>query len=163
MPSMAYKPSTSGPAAEEPSSTDPAHPSYANFDHTTQSGEKPKSALEAVTDPAFLPTLADAPVHQKLKSHSLLVLLIFGAVFGAWFMGFSVLQFSGCQSWMELGLRLGSVATAALALIFWTGTGTIDLWSLIMEWGWYSIPVAATAGLIFVIMQERSESLDVID
>lgn len=142
------------------SPSDPANASSANTD---TSGAKPQTALEALSDPSFLPTLDEAPIEQKAKSHLLLVLLVLGAVVSAWFMGFSVLQVPEQRSWSELAVYLAGASAVALALVFWTGTASIDLWSLVMKWGWYTIPVACAAGLIFVMMQERTEELQDLD
>jgi len=151
-------------SAREPASTsDPAHASSANTNHTKQNGSKPQSAAEALLDPDFLPTLDDAPLEQKAKSHSLLVLLVLGAVCGAWFLGYDLLQIDSGKTWTELGLMLGTVVLGTLGLLYWTGTGSIDLWSLVVEWGWYSLPVAAGAGLLFVMLQERTEAIREVD
>jgi hypothetical protein len=151
-------------SAREPASkSDPANASSANTDHTKQDGTKPQSATEALLDPDFLPTLEDAPLEQKAKSHSLLVILVLGAVLGAWFFGYDLLQIDSAKSWTELGLGLGAVVLGTLGLLYWTGTGSIDLWSLVVEWGWYSLPVAGGAALLFVILQEKTEDITHVD
>lgn len=141
------------------STTDPASSSSANTDHTKTNGEKPDSALGALLDPTFHPSLKSAPLLQKAKSYALLLVLVFGAVFSAWLLGFDMLQVSAATSWVELGLKLGGVGGVVLGLLAWTGTTEVDLWSLVMEWGWYSIPVAGFAGLMLVMMMERTEAL----
>ena len=72
------------------STNDPAHPDNPNTDHTNKDGEKPTTAIDAILDTEFIPTLDDAPVVQKAKSHFLLLSLLVGAVFAAWFSGFEV-------------------------------------------------------------------------
>jgi hypothetical protein len=64
---------------------------------------------------------------------------------------------------MELGAVLGGVSAAVMLLLWWTGTQNIDMWSLVMEWGWYTIPVASAAGLLFVMMLERTEGIEEVD
>jgi hypothetical protein len=118
------------------SSTDPAHPSNANENHTTASGEKPKTAYTAVTDSDFLPTLDDAPVAQHAKSHGLLLFLVVGAVFSAWFMGFELFQPSENSSWIELGLGLGAVTAAGMLMLYWTGSHYVDWWELVSGYWW---------------------------
>ena len=91
-------------------STDPADPSNPNQNHTKSDGSKPDTAISAITDPDFLPTLDEAPATQHAKSHFLLLSMIVGGVFSAWFMGFDLFQVSEHQSWFVLALGLGSVA-----------------------------------------------------
>lgn len=149
------------PSSDKPS--DPAHPSQGNDDHTLKDGTKPTSALSALTDETFLPTLDETSKTQQAKSHSLLLFLVVGGVVGAWFYGFEILQISPHKSWLELAIGLGGVSAVLLGLLYWTGTGNIDMWSLVMEWGWWSLPVAGAAGLLFVMMQERTEGIASVD
>lgn len=138
--------------------TDPAHPSNANSDHTDSSGHKPTTAIAALTDPDFLPTLEAAPATQHAKSHLLLLSLLGGAVVAAWLMGFELLQVSAQHSYMDLGLLLG-----AAALLWWVGGLAVDWWELVAGYWWLSMPVAGAAGLLLVMAQEQSTAYEEVD
>lgn len=159
--------------------TDPAHGAHKNNDHTTKSGEKPTTAFEAITDPSFFPTLEGAPLAQKLKSWSLLLFLIFGAVSMLWFFGFTLFQTDPpavpipmavpgreggyMESFTEVAKEVGLMtvgATAAIyGLLYTTGTTNLDFWSLVMEYGWWTMPLAGFIGVMFVILQEHTETI----
>jgi len=160
-------------------STDPAHGSSENTNHTTKSGEKPTSAIEAITDPSFMPTLDKAPLAQKLKSYLFLIFLVFGAVTTLWLFGFTLFQTTppvveiplavpgeedGSTSSLvdvakEVGLITGSASAAILVLLYSTGTVNMDFWSLVIEYGWWSLPIVGAVGLLFVITQENTYSI----
>ncbi|KAK9774080.1 hypothetical protein AB5N19_06928 [Seiridium cardinale] len=164
-------------------STDPAHSSSGNTDHTTKNGEKPTTAIEAITDPSFFPTLDGAPLSQKLKSYAFLVFLVFGAVSTLWFFGFELFQTappaveiplavpgdedgppnSLGEIAMEVGLMTGGASAAILALLFFTGTANLDFWSLVMEYGWWTLPAIGSAGLLFVMAQENTYSIKEVE
>ena len=98
-------------------STDPADSGNPNQNHTKSDGTKPTTAVSAITDPDFLPTLDEAPAAQHAKSHLLLLFLIIGGVFSAWFMGLELFQVSEYQSWSVLALGLGSIVAAGASKI----------------------------------------------
>lgn len=75
-----------------------------------------------------------------------------------WIFGLDLLQFSN-GSYTELLLPLGGVVLGVLGLLAWTGSLSLDFWDLVMKWGWYSIPAVGAAGLLFVVMQERTEMM----
>lgn len=141
--------------SSERSTTDPAHPSNPNSDHTTVNGEKPKDAFTVITDVDFLPTLDSAPATQRFKSHFLLFALLTGAVFGAWFFGFELFQFGEtrdteipfelaepqAQSWLQVGAFLGLVIVALGVLVSSTGVLAIDWWELVLGY-WVSFMVS---------------------
>lgn len=164
----------------EPASvTDPAHSASKNADHVTTSGEKPTSLFEYLTDASFIPTLDDAPLEQKIKSYLLLILTIFGCVATLWFFEFTLFQTilgrsptsptvvqgplvpDAPISFVEAAKELLFVTTGAsvliMAMMFITGTANVDYWSLVMEYGWYTIPILAGVGLVFVISKESTE------
>ncbi|KAK6207241.1 hypothetical protein LQW54_007325 [Pestalotiopsis sp. IQ-011] len=89
---------------EPPKPSDPAHGTSSNDDHTTTSGTKPTSVVEAVTDPSFFPTLDKAPLAQKIKSHLLLACIVYGGVAVLWLSGFTLFQTRG-----QLAPDLGAV------------------------------------------------------
>ncbi|ETS84740.1 hypothetical protein PFICI_02765 [Pestalotiopsis fici W106-1] len=180
---------------EAPKPTDPAHASSANTNHTTKSGTKPTSAVEAITDPDFFPTLEKAPLAQKVKSTLFLAVLVYGAVAALWLFGFTLFQQeqppnpqeaaggagpmiveiplalpddavnetaltdSLAAAAREVGLMTAGFGTVILAMLYSTGTTNVDFWSLVMEYGWWTLPVMGAAGLLFVIMQEDSEDI----
>ncbi|RDW84995.1 hypothetical protein BP6252_02585 [Coleophoma cylindrospora] len=131
---------------------DPAHPDQPNNDHTTTSGEKPKTAFQAIMDPEFLPTLESAPKTQHIKSYIILISLVIGGVVGAWFFGFELFQVASSKdpqvpftvpeprilasSWIELVALLGLVIAGLLLLISWTGALWIDWWELVLGYWW---------------------------
>jgi len=151
------------PRPSTDSGNDPAHPSQPNSDHTTSTGEKPDSAITAITDPDFLPTLDDVPPTQKAKSHLLLFSLLLGGVFSAWFMGFELFQVHENKSWLELGILLAAVVGAGGLLLIWTGSTAIDWWELVAGYWWLSLPVAGAAGLILVMAQEQATGFEEMD
>lgn len=165
---------------EPASATDPAHGASKNADHVTTSGEKPTSLFEYLTDASFIPTLEDAPLEQKIKSYLLLILAIFGCVATLWFFEFTLFQTilgrssstvvpqgplvqvpDASTNFVEAAKELVLVTTGASVLImgmmFVTGTANVDYWSLVMEYGWYTIPILAGVGLVFVISKESTE------
>lgn len=161
---------------EPAAKTDPAHASSKNTDHVTSSGEKPTSLVEFVTDTSFIPTLAGAPLAQKVKSYLLLFLLVFGSVTTLWFFDFTLFQTALDRSSTvvegpiappppttfldaakEVGLMTAGVSAVIMALLFFTGTSDVDYWSLVMEYGWYTIPIVAGVGLFFVMSKENTE------
>ncbi|KAJ4422428.1 hypothetical protein N0V82_002876 [Gnomoniopsis sp. IMI 355080] len=163
----------------EPASvTDPAHGSSKNADHLTDSGEKPTSLVEFLTDTSFIPTLDEAPLTQRVKSYLLLILTIVGCVSTLWFFDFTLFQpMSGSSSSVvqgpltpsptatfvaaakEVGLMSAGAIVVIMAMLFFTGTSNMDYWSLVMEYGWYTLPIIAGVGLVFVISKESTESM----
>ncbi|KAH6656040.1 hypothetical protein BKA67DRAFT_562500 [Truncatella angustata] len=168
-------------AAPKPS--DPAHGSSENTNHTTKHGEKPTTAKEAIMDPSFFPTLHGAPLAQKVKSYLFLVSLVFGAVATLWFCGYELLQTTPpvvqvplvvpgteggyAESYAEVAKEVGILTTGASAMImlllYITGTSHIDFWSLVIEYGWWTLPLAGFMGILFVIMAENTESIREVD
>ncbi|RDW78159.1 hypothetical protein BP5796_06011 [Coleophoma crateriformis] len=165
--------------AQTPSTTatgDPAHPDQPNHDHTTTSGEKPKTAFQAIMDPEFVPTLESVPKTQHMKSYLVLISLVIGGVVGAWFFGFELFQIASSKdpqipfivpeprrlvsSWIELVALLGFVIVGLLALISWTGAHWIDWWELVLGYWWLSMPAAGGAVVCLVIMQETASSMN---
>lgn len=162
---------------EPAAKTDPAHASSENTDHVTSSGEKPTSMIEVITDTNFIPTLDNVPLSQKIKSYLLLLFTIFGGVTALYYLDFTLFQTSSSidastvvqaplappaptsflESATEVGYMTVGVSTLIMILFFLTGTAHVDFWSLVMEYGWYTLPVVAGAGLIFVIAKENTE------
>ncbi|KAF3019395.1 hypothetical protein E8E14_012317 [Neopestalotiopsis sp. 37M] len=182
-----------------PKPTDPAHPSSGNTNHTTKSGTKPTTAIEAIADPNFFPTLEKAPLAQKVKSLLLLAVVVYGGVAALWMSGFTLFQQdpslqpevgglagAGAAPVVEIplalpdnfdeitgkavndslvaaareaGLMTAGFGTVILAMLYSTGTTNVDFWSLVMEYGWWTLPVLGAAGLLFVMMQEDSEDI----
>lgn len=157
--------------------TDPAHSSSENTDHTTASGEKPTTALEAVTDLSFAPSLDKAPFAQKLKSYLFLMFLVLGTVLTLWFFGFTLFQTSHRavdiplavpdtegghpDSLAEIATQVGfmtvGVSAVILVLLYITGTANVDFWSLVVEYGWWTLPAVGATVVIFAILQDRAE------
>lgn len=158
---------------EPASKTDPAHISSKNTDHVTSSGEKPTSMVEVLTDTSFIPTLDDAPLSQKIKSYLLLLFLIVGGVTTLWFFDFSLFKTGAStvveaplappppttfvEAAKEVGLMTAGASVLIMTLFVLTGTAHIDYWSLVMEYGWYTIPIVAGVGLFFVMAKEKTE------
>jgi hypothetical protein len=105
----------SAPSEFKPS--DPAHPDQPNSDHTTSDGEKPTTLLQAATSASFFPTLDDAPLTTKLLSHSILLVLVSGGVFGAWFLGFEIFQVANDRSWYEFLGFLGGISVLGVGVL----------------------------------------------
>lgn len=162
----------------EPAKTrDPAHASSKNKDHVTSSGEKPTSMIEVITDTTFIPTLENAPLSQRIKSYLLLLCTIAGCVTALWYLDFTLFQTpssidaatvvqaplappaptSFLDSAKEVGYMTAGVSALILLVLVFTGTAHVDYWSLVMEYGWYTIPVVAGVGLVFVIAKESTE------
>ncbi|KAI0132940.1 hypothetical protein BJ170DRAFT_265991 [Xylariales sp. AK1849] len=160
-------------------STDPAHASSENTNHATKSGGKPTSATEAITDPNFFPTLDKAPLAQKLKSYLFLLFLVFGAVMALWLFDFTLFQTKPLDVEVplavpgtegghadslvdiakEVGLMTVGASAAILLLLFFTGTANLDFWSLVVEYGWWSLPIVGAVVVVFAILQEGTESM----
>lgn len=81
--------------------------------------------------PRFPPNNHEAPATQHVKSRLLLLSLIVGGVFLAWFIGFELFQVSQHQSWVELAFGLGAVVAAVAGTLYWTGSHHIDWWEVI--------------------------------
>jgi len=141
------------------STSDPAHPSNPNNDHTKTDGTKPQTAIDVIVDPDFLPTLEKAPIQQHLKSNLLLLSLITSGVFGSWLLGLDMFQVSEGQSWGMLASGLMGVVGVIGLGVWFTGALWIDWWELVLGYWWLSMPVAAGAGLLFVMAQEKSKGL----
>lgn len=118
---------------------------------------------ESLNEKTSLPSLEDKPIAHQAKSHGLLLFIVLGAVAGCWLLGFSLFQVSPGSSWKELLALLGAFAAAALALLVWTGTHSLDLWTLVMRWGWYTLPLVGATGLLFVMMQERTDGMESVE
>lgn len=162
---------------EPASKADPAHASSENTDHVTSSGEKPTSAIEFITDTNFIPTLDNAPLSQKIKSYLLLLLTILGGVTALWYLDFTLFQTASSidaskivqaplappaptsllDSAKQVGYMTAGVSVLIMALFVFTGTAHVDYWSLVMEYGWYTIPIVAGVVLVFVIAKENTE------
>ncbi|KAJ4392160.1 hypothetical protein N0V93_005783 [Gnomoniopsis smithogilvyi] len=162
----------------EPASlSDPAHASSKNADHLTASGEKPTSFVEFLTDTSFIPTLDDAPLTQKFKSYLLLLLTIFGCVSTLWFFDFTLFQSkldnsssavpgplapSATATFLdaaqELGIMTAGASVLIMAMLFFTGTSNMDYWSLVMEYGWYTLPIIGAVIVVFAMSKEGTES-----
>ncbi|MCJ1413571.1 hypothetical protein MMC19_007692 [Ptychographa xylographoides] len=122
--------------------------------HTPHTGLKPIDAYNAITDPNVLPTLDDAPTSRRLQSSIVLVTLLSGAIFGAWFLGVDILQTQ---------TQIIGIGGAVLAAIAFAGGLQIDWWGLVMGYWWLSMPVAGLAGVGFLLMQEQATSLQETD
>lgn len=105
--------------------SDPSHPSQPNSNHTNSSGDKPTTAIDAILDPEFLPTLDEAPKRQQVKSHVLLLLMVAGAIFLAWLTGFEILQIE--ESWGTLLSVGGGAVAAMMVLLWWSGALWLDV------------------------------------
>lgn len=167
---------------EPPKKSDPAHASTANTDHTTSTGEKPTSLVEVVADTSFVPTLHDAPLAQKLKSYLLLLGMILACVVTLSAFDFHLFQTTASRqtaaaiaaegpvappppaslldtAW-EVGLMTAGVSAFIMGSFYVTGTAHLDYWSLVMEYGWYTLPFIAGVGLLFVRAKESSEYVE---
>lgn len=162
----------------EPASvTDPAHASSKNTDHLTASGEKPTSLREFFTDTSFIPTLDDATLAQKFKSYLLLILTIFGCVSTLRFFDFTLFSanLGGSSSVVqgpltpsptatlldaakEVGLMTAGASVLIMSMLFFTGTSNMDYWSLVMEYGWYTLPIIGGVVVVFAMSKEGTES-----
>lgn len=157
---------------EPAATTDPAHAASKNTNHVASSGEKPTSLIELVTDTSFGPTLDDAPLAQKVKSYLFLILLVHLAVALLWSFDFTLFQTTSTavrgplasppstrfvDAVKEVGLLTAGVSCLIIVLLFLTGTAHLDYWSLVMEYGWYTIPLVAGMGLFFVLGKEDTE------
>lgn len=127
-----------------------------------QSNNKTSSHPEqpSLNEKTSLPSLENKPLTHQLKSHSLLFGVVIAAVLASYLFGFSLLQVHPSSTWLELGVFLACIAGAAGIALAWTGTHSLDVWELVMRWGWYTLPGLGAAGLIFVMMQERSDGMD---
>ncbi|KAF7522028.1 hypothetical protein G7054_g12265 [Neopestalotiopsis clavispora] len=175
---------------EAPKPTDPAHPSSGNTNHTTKSGTKPTTAMEAITDPTFFPdarkgapgTESQVPPparrrRLRRRRRAPEVGGLAGAAAGAGAGAAPVVEIplalpddfdeitgkavndSLVAAAREAGLMTAGFGTVILAMLYSTGTTNVDFWSLVMEYGWWTLPVLGAAGLLFVMMQEDSEDI----
>lgn len=158
------------------------HPLSEKETNTDES--KVKTTIAAVFDPSFpLPTLEaqKTPALRYVQSFLVLTFLLSTAVFGAWFFNFSILQSSfaadtspnpkaknvlsllGMVITMEqLALLIGVIGVLFLTMWF-TGTVWIDWWELVIGYWWLSMPVGASAGLLFLMAQERTDTMGQVD
>ncbi len=151
---------------------------------TNTNDAKVKTTLTAVFDPSFpLPTLESrkTPTTRYIQSFLVLFFLLSAAVVAAWFFELSILQTSSSTSISpnaksknvlsilgvvipvdQLALLVG--ATVVLFLSMWfTGTIWIDWWELLIGYWWLSLPVGGAAGLLFVMAQERTDTMGQVD
>lgn len=151
---------------------------------TNTDENKVSTAVAVVLDPTFpLPILESkkTPTSRYIQSFLLLLFLLLGAVFRAWYLELSILQTGstvstspnpksknvlsmlGMAMHMEqLALLLGVTGLLFLAMWF-TGTIWIDWWELVIAYWWLSIPTGAAAGLLFVMAQERTDTMGQVD
>lgn len=158
MPSLTHPPSANPKPATK---HDPAHADSTNTDHTTTTGEKPTSALTAITDTDFIPTLDEAPKARVALSHLLLLSLVAGAVVAAWYMQLEIFQVFG--QGREAAVGLGLVTAALMVLLAWSGSLMVDWFALIKEYWWFSMPAAGAATLALVMMQEQATGLKEVE
>ncbi len=159
-----------------------AHPSSEK--ETNTDNAKAKTTLAAVFDPSFpLPTLEPkkTPTSRYIQSFLVLSLLLCAGVIGAWFFEFSILQTSSSTStspnpkskhvWSILGLVMpkeqlallvGVIIVLFLAMWF-TGTIWIDWWELVVGYWWLSMAVCAAVALLFLMAQERTDTMGQVD
>jgi hypothetical protein len=62
----------------------------------------------------------------------------------------------------QLALLLGVTSVLFLAMWF-TGTVWIDWWQLVIGYWRLSIPIGAPAGLLFLVAQERTDTVGQVD
>ena len=62
----------------------------------------------------------------------------------------------------QLLLLAGVICVLFLAMWF-TGTVWIDWWELVIGYWWLSIPISAATGLLFVMAQERADTIKEVD
>ncbi|KAK6362567.1 hypothetical protein TWF730_000024 [Orbilia blumenaviensis] len=125
-----------------------------NTDHTTNSGTKPSSGTEVITDTSFAPTLESAPLLRCVQSFFVLSLLITFASLGAWYVGFDIIQTTS-QQWVVIG--------AATISLFYSGVIWIDWWIIVVEYWWLSIPALAGIGIVMLRMDEATRAIDEVD
>ncbi len=130
---------------------------------TNTDDKKFETTTAALTDPNFpLPELDESTSYARhaLSFFVLLALLVGGCV-GAWFFEPSFLQVSE-NVWVQVGILAG-MAGFTLMMLFFTGTVWIDWWELVLGYWWLSIPIAAAAGLVFVLNQESAMTLKEVE
>lgn len=108
----------------------PTHSYHPNENHTTANATNPKTAVSAITDPDFLPTLDEAPTTQHFRSRLLLRLpLLVEGAFSAWFMGFELfLSINPGVFWLwisELFSQLEQKCSIGREVITLTGVGLL--------------------------------------
>jgi hypothetical protein len=145
-------PSVTTPSTQ--STHNPAHPDNENQDHTNKNGEKPQTAIDAVLDPEFVPTLDSAPVFRKVQSFSVLFGGLLGALALASLAGVDILQ---------SGPQIAGVGALLVLALWWTGTVWIDWWEVVLGYWWLSMPVGGAAGLCLILMQENASGWDEVD
>lgn len=151
---------------------------------TNTEDAKAKTSLAAVFDPSFpLPTLEPkkTPTIRYIQSFLVLLFLLSAAVIGAWFFELSILQ-SGFGTATspnpkaknvlsilgivirveQLALLVGTIGVLFFAMWF-TGTVWIDWWELVIGYWWLSMPIAGLAGLLFLLAQERTDTMGQVD
>ncbi|KAF3916802.1 hypothetical protein ABW20_dc0108681 [Dactylellina cionopaga] len=132
----------------------PSHSSNPNTDHTTKSGTKPATGIEALTDTSFVPTLESAPLTRYLQSFIVLATMVASVAVAAMFLNFDIFQTS-IQQWFIL--------LAVTASLFYTGVVWIDWWTIVVEYWWLSIPILAGMGVAVVRMDEGMRALNQVD
>jgi hypothetical protein len=167
------------PSSQQQSDSHPLSEKETNTDEA-----KAKTTVAAVLDPSFpLPTLEaeKTPATRYIQSFLVLIVLLSAAVFGAWFLELSILQISSTASTssnpesknvlsilgmampvQQLALLVGVTSVLFLAMWF-TGTVWIDWWELVIGYWWLSIPIGALAGLLFLMAQERTDTVAQVD
>ena len=108
--------------------------------HTAHTGLTPKDAYNAITDPDVLPTLDEAAAPRKIQSHLVLLVLLAGALGGAWFLGVDILQ-SQTQV-----IGVGVAVAIAIAFI---GGFNIDWWELVLGYCTYTGALSPGSSGIF--------------
>ncbi|MCJ1321641.1 hypothetical protein MMC15_006986 [Xylographa vitiligo] len=122
--------------------------------HTEHTGLTPKDAYNVITDPDVLPSLDEASVPRKIQSTFVLLVLLCGALFGAWFLGVDILQSQ---------TQIIGVGIAIAVAIAFVGGFNMDWWDLVLGYWWISMPAAGLAGIAFLLIQENTSGMEETD
>ena len=129
---------------------DPASVTSPNSDHETVEGEKPDTAFKVVTDPKLLPTTNKVSWLRYALSYSILFGIVISLVTAAHFGGLELFQ---------TPFQIVAVSIAIVGLLLLNGTGEVDYWELVTEYWWLCMPIAAGAGLFYILMDRGAESV----
>ncbi|ERF75877.1 hypothetical protein EPUS_01243 [Endocarpon pusillum Z07020] len=151
---------------------------------TNTDDAKAKTTLAAVFDPSFpLPTLEPkkTPTTRYIQSFLVLFFLLAAGVMGARFFELSILQTSSSISTSpnpkskhvlsvlglvmpkeQLAVLIGVIVVLFLAMWF-TGTIWIDWWELVVGYWWLSLAICVAVALLFLMAQERTDTIGQVD
>lgn len=120
----------------------------------------PEITTGGPTDVLPLPTLEkSSPATAHIKSNFLLFVGLVSGLAACYLFGFELFQPADGTSWQEVAVWSTGFITLGAAVLWFIGLHTIDWWALVLEYWWFSMPIAGAVGFLYVRAEEGSVEL----